>query len=105
MPHLAGNCDCGRAIHLPSGAKAGHKWTCHRCGKTWRLSNHGKPLHQQRSLPPRPSPSSDSGSGVGCLIIAAMAALFFLGSCAVVAPVLSPKCLHPSTPAEFAAQH
>lgn len=82
----------------------GHRWTCHRCGKSWTLSNHGKPLHQKRSLPPRAPASTSSGSGTGCLIVAVIAALILMGSCAVVAPVLSPGCAHSSTPEELVAQ-
>jgi Flp pilus assembly protein TadB len=75
MAHLAGRCDCGRKIHLPKHAKRGYRWTCHSCGKTWTLSNRGKPLHSERSKHPRApqrrptrSQSELLGKAIGVLI-------------------------------------
>jgi hypothetical protein len=63
MPHLAGRCDCGRKMHFPKNATIGYQWNCHKCGKVWTLSNHGKPLHSQSSkTPPKRKTSSSHSS-------------------------------------------
>ena len=84
MPHLAGKCDCGRSIHLPKNAEQGYQWTCYKCGKTWTLSTHGKPLHTQGSLPPSENSSNSSGSS-GCLVIFAIPIIFLLLAASVLA--------------------
>lgn len=66
MPHLASKCDCGRKIHLPKTATRGYQWTCHSCGKTWVLADHGKPIHSERSRPPEVTGGAAS-STQGCL--------------------------------------
>lgn len=66
MPHLAGRCNCGRKIRLPKHARRGYKWTCWTCGMTWALSDQGKPLHVEGSLPPSEGPSSRSAQPSRC---------------------------------------
>jgi len=68
MTHLAGRCDCGRKIHLPKNTQYGDEWKCWTCGKVWVFSDHGKPVHVERSKAP-PSDGTSSGGGTGCLIL------------------------------------
>lgn len=64
MPHLSGECSCGRVSHYPKGAKVGDKWTCRSCGRTWTIvaSGKGKPLNRvpskpyKKKLKPKPKP-------------------------------------------------
>lgn len=76
MPHLAGRCDCGREMHFPKNATIGHQWTCHKCGKTWTLSNQGKPLDHKKSkapskqqIPSHSSSQKSTSSSSGCSTI------------------------------------
>lgn len=92
MPHLAGRCDCGRKMHFPKNATIGEQWKCYKCGKTWTLSNHGKPLHSQNSkAPPKRKSSSNSpqtrtsgtqNTNIGSLLlfIATIVVLYFFST-------------------------
>lgn len=62
MAHLAGKCDCGRKIHFSKKAKKGWRWTCFKCGKTWTLSSHGKPINYLQSKFPPVQKNKQSGS-------------------------------------------
>ena len=52
MVHKTQWCVCGRKIHLPATATRGFEWACRKCGMTWTVGPHGKPLHTERSRPP-----------------------------------------------------
>ncbi len=67
MTHLAGNCSCGRQIHLSKNAKYGTVWKCHRCAKKWHVSNHGRPLHRRKSKTP-PLDVGVGSDGLGYVI-------------------------------------
>ena len=75
MSHLSTKCDCGRTIHFPKDSPKGTKWECKVCGTVWTLSDHGKPAYDTRSKRPpqqeyqRPSSSSNSSTGTGCMLI------------------------------------
>ena len=92
MSHLSGRCTCGRIIHLPKGATHGDTWTCHSCGRTWHVSDHGNPLHSRRSKAPTTdsaSCSSPSGEGDGdwgntALVVGGIAALLIAPSLCLV---------------------
>jgi hypothetical protein len=73
MSHLAGKCNCGRAIHYPKNAIHGDTWKCFKCGMVWILSDKGAPLRTVSSKPPvtnsETPQESDSGS---CFIATAV---------------------------------
>ncbi|KKK70369.1 hypothetical protein LCGC14_2924670 [marine sediment metagenome] len=73
MPHLAGKCNCGKAIHYPKNAIHGDTWKCYKCGTVWTLAEKGEPLHTVGSRPPvtnsETPQESDSGS---CFIATAV---------------------------------
>ena len=76
MPHPSGHCTCGRVIHLPKNVSRGDSWTCHNCGQTWIVSNHGQPLHSCRSK--APTSSSDpfiTGLTTSVLVLGGLVAL------------------------------
>ncbi len=62
MTHLAGNCSCGRKIHLSKNARIGSVWTCHKCTKKWKLSTQGRRLRSAKSKSPKLGVTAVKGS-------------------------------------------
>ena len=82
MSHLSGRCTCGRAIHFSKGSTYGDSWTCHNCGKTWRIMRHGDiPLHNRRSKAPR---VQYSNGGSGCIVPIVIGIALVLCGCATI---------------------
>ena len=79
MAHGAGRCNCGRKIRFPKGSTLGAAWECWTCGKVWRISTQGKPLHKERSKsPPANAPVATGGGGcLGLILIVAMPTIAF----------------------------
>ena len=53
MSHPAGECTCGRKIHIPKSARNGYRWKCRQCNLTWTVGIEGQQLYSHKSKPPK----------------------------------------------------